>query len=331
MEKNKRKLWSDEEIEYLKNNYSNKFNSELSKFLNRNDLSIYLKANKLGLKKSITHKSKCISKRNKMVGRDLTHEKLSSIAKNFKTRSEFQKKDPSAYSTSMRMGILDEICSHMISKAFSIPQLILRDIVSKIYNTENILYNDRKILKPYEIDVFLPDFNIGFEYNGKGWHNKNKRDDLKNKLSLLKNITLITIIENNREYETDIKNQLILNLQNLKINITIDVINNVKIDNPYSKIYDINDLIRITKSYSSFKDFYKHEQPTYIKITKLGLIDELTSHMCCRRKKINIGNVINSIDKYEYLSDFITNQNNYYQFIKKNKLDYLIKNLKRKR
>jgi len=331
MEENKRKIWSEDEINYLVKNYSNMFNSELCEILNRTELSIYVKANKLGLHKSNSHKSKCISKRNKMVGRDLNYETLSLIAKKYKTKSEFQKNDPSAYSSSRRNGVLNEICSHMISKSFSIPQLILKDIISKLYNTDNIVYNDRRTLKPYEIDVYLPDYNLGFEYNGKGWHIDNERDKLKNNLSLLKNITLITLNENNRDYETDIKNQLILKLKDLKINTSVIEINNVIIGNPYSEIYDIDDLINIANTYNSFTDFYKNERPIYVKISKLGLIDELTKHMCCRRKKRELGEVIEKINKYQHLNELITNDFGTYSYVKKNKLSYLLNNLKRVR
>jgi hypothetical protein len=331
MEENKRKIWSEDEINYLVKNYSNMFNSELCEILNRTELSIYVKANKLGLHKSSSHKSKCISKRNKMVGRDLNYKTLSLIAKKYKTKSEFQKNDPSAYSSSRRNGILNDVCSHMISKSFSIPQLILKDIISKLYNTNNIVYNDRKTLKPYEIDVYLPDYNLGFEYNGKGWHIDNERDKLKNDLSLLKNITLITLNENNRDYETDIKNQLILKLEDLKINTSIIEINNVIIGNPYSEVYDIDDLIKIANTYNSFVDFYKNERPIYIKISKLGLIDELTKHMCCRRKKRELDEVIEKINKYQYLNELITNDFGTYSYVKKNKLSYLLNNLKRVR
>jgi hypothetical protein len=329
MEENKKKIWSEEEIIFLKKNYSDMFNYELCEVLRRTEQSIYLKANKLGLLKSKIHKSKCISKRNKMVGRDLDNDMLLLIAKKYKTRSEFQKNDPAAYSTSRRKGILDEICSHMISKSFSIPQLILKDIVSKLYKTDNVIYNDKKTLNPYEIDVYLPDYNLGFEYNGKGWHIDNVRDKLKNELSLLNNILLITITENNRDYESDIKNQLIFNIENLKIKTSVNEINDIIIDNPYSKIYDIDDLIRITKSYNSFKDFYKNEQSVYVKISKLGLIDELTKHMCCRRKKRELNEVIEKINMYQYLNELITKDRGTYLYVKKNKLEYLLNNLKR--
>jgi len=327
--KEKRKEWTENEINYLINNYSDMFNSELSKELNRTELSIYVKANKLGLKKSIQHKSKCITKRNKMVGRDLNLEILTKIAKQFNSKSEFQKYDPSAYSSAKRLKILDKICSHMITKSFSIPQIILKDILIKLYKTNNILYNDRKTLKPYEIDVFLPDFNLGFEYNGKGWHNQNINDEHKLKLATEKNINIITIHENNRNYETDIKNQLIENLKNLKLSTNTDEINSIIIDNPYRQIYNIDDLYEIAKKYDSFKTFYVSEYPIYLKIIKLGMIEEFTKHMCCRRKKREMSEVIEIINKYQYLNELIKNDKGTYLYVKKNKLDFLLQNLKR--
>jgi hypothetical protein len=329
MKKNKRKVWSESEIDFLVKNYSEMFNSELVKILDRSELSIYVKANKLGLSKSSEHKSRCISKRNKMVGRNLTNDALGLIAKEYKTKTEFQKNDPSAYSSARRRGIINEICSHMISKSFSIPQLILKDVISKIYKTKDINYNDRKTLKPYEIDVYLPEYKIGFEYNGKGWHNNNTRDELKNKLSLLNGITLITISENNREYEDDIKKQLICNIEKLKIKIDASQINEVIIDNPYSMVYNIEDLRKIANSYTSFIDFYKNEKSIYTKIMRLGLIDEMTDHMCCRRKKRELGEIVEKINKYQYLNELIINDSNTYSYVKKNKLDHLLINLKR--
>jgi len=331
MEENKRKLWTEKEIGYLKSNYSNMFNFELSKILNRSELSISTKANKLGLSKSQQHKSNCISRRNKMVGRNLTKEMLSDIAEKFKTKSEFQKKDPSAYSSARRMGILSEICSHMISKSFSIPQIILRDIVGKLYDTNNVIYNDRKVLKPYEIDVYLPEHKIGFEYNGKLWHQKNKNDNLKLKLCGEKNIKLLVIFEKSRNYELDIKTQLIENINLLGVKITAENINNVKINNPYQSVFDMEDLKKIVNNYSSFKEFYKKEYPIYLKISKMGMVDEFTKHMCCRRKKRELSEVIDKVNKYEYLTELINNDKGTYLYIKKNKLNHLLSHLKKLR
>jgi hypothetical protein len=196
MKENKRKYWSESEINLLIENYSDNFNSELVKILNRSESSIYNMANNLGLKKSKTHISKCISKRNKMVGRDLTYDLIVNIAKKYKTRSELQKKDPSVYTSLRRNGLLDEACSHMVIKNFSIPQIILKKII-EVLVTNDVTYNDRSVLNPYEIDVYLPTLKLGFEYNGKGWHKDNLNDVKKRKIADNLGITIITISERN--------------------------------------------------------------------------------------------------------------------------------------
>ena len=41
-------------------------------------------------------------------------------------------------------------------------------------DTENKQINNRKIIPPYEIDIFLPDFNLAIEYNGLMFHSRGK-------------------------------------------------------------------------------------------------------------------------------------------------------------
>ena len=33
-----------------------------------------------------------------------------------------------------------------------------------------IIRNDRKLIKPYELDILIPSLNIAFEFNGDYWH-----------------------------------------------------------------------------------------------------------------------------------------------------------------
>ena len=48
----------------------------------------------------------------------------------------------------------------------------------------------------YELDIFLPDFNIGIEYDGRRWHKEKKETDLiKYKLCHDRNITLIRMTD----------------------------------------------------------------------------------------------------------------------------------------
>lgn len=54
----------------------------------------------------------------------------------------------------------------------------LAQFINSIYSDE-IIRRSRKIIKPKEIDIFLPDINLAIEYNGIFWHSeKNGKDEL---------------------------------------------------------------------------------------------------------------------------------------------------------
>lgn len=78
--------------------------------------------------------------------------------------------------------------------------------------------DDRKILSGKEIDIFLPDYNVGIEFNGLYWHSdlykpNNYHLDKKNKC-IEKNINLIHIWEDDWIYKKEIVKSRILNLIN---------------------------------------------------------------------------------------------------------------------
>jgi hypothetical protein len=68
----------------------------------------------------------------------------------------------------------------------------------------NVINNDRSVLNGQEIDIFLPEANIGIEYHGIYWHSYNTTETALNKRrhfeklnsSLNKGILLIQIYEN---------------------------------------------------------------------------------------------------------------------------------------
>jgi hypothetical protein len=330
----KRKLWSLKEIDFLIKNFDDKTNVELSKKLERTERSVAKKANILGLKKSKNHKSKCIAKRNKMVGRDITVELIIKESKKYKTKSEFQRKDPSLYSAARRLNVLNDVCEHMIPQSFSIPQLILKEILTQLLNVK-IIYNSRRIIKPYELDIYIPDYNIAFEYNGKLWHNSNQNDLKKQMICNEKNIKLFTIKENNRKYEIEIKNQIIMLLPEINnitnLNLVKDDVNNIILGDVFSEIYNYRSLHEVCKKYTSFKSFIENEKSIYRKILKIKKIDEFTSHMKDRRKRRTTDEIAAIISKYEFLLDLIKNDQSTYSYIKKFNLNYLLEPLKRKR
>ena len=125
------------------------------------------------------------------------------------------------------------IC-YPISDVRSISENIIYDFIKEIYDGEIIQsYRDK-----YEIDIYLPQLGVGFEYNGLYWHseeNKHKRYHLdKTEYFELKGIRIIHIWEDDWNINSDIIKSQIKNIIGLskKVyarNTTIKVINSVKI------------------------------------------------------------------------------------------------------
>jgi len=335
-------MWTNNEIKSLTMLYPNSFNVDIADKLNKTKKSIDNKGYQLGLKKSV----ELLNKRNNMGnlariangGRNLTYDKLKEIASKYKTRIDFITNDGAAYNTARLKGFLDDICSHMTVVKFSIPQLILREIVDSILNCKSS-YNNRKAIKPYEIDVYYGDFKLGFEFQGIAWHKNNKNDIIKSNLAIDKGIKIIYINEYNgsRDYENDIKKQLINNL--LEINtltnkkISKDDILNCKIKNIYLELYNKNELIDIAKTYNCFIKFKNEKRSIYIKLLKMNLINEATSHMI--NKSINKHEftdeyLTSTINNYDNLTDFRKKELVIYKHIKRINKDYLLDGLIRK-
>jgi hypothetical protein len=90
------------------------------------------------------------------------------------------------------------------------------DDICQFLDENNILYerNTRLIIPPKEIDIFLPDYNIGIEYCGLYWHSDLFRDKNyhynKWKMCYDKKIRLFTIFEDVWENNQDkIKNKIL--------------------------------------------------------------------------------------------------------------------------
>jgi len=79
----------------------------------------------------------------------------------------------------------------------------------------NILSNNRSIISPYEIDIYLPDYKLGIEFNGVYWHSelyKDKKYHNNKRLKCVdKNIDLIQVWEDDWKYKTDIIKSIITN------------------------------------------------------------------------------------------------------------------------
>jgi hypothetical protein len=227
-------------------------------------------------------------------GRKHTDESLREIASNYKTRTDLQMGDPSVYRTALLRGreFLDSICSHMVKGKYSTPQLICKHIMEKITG-EVCMYDTKKIVPPYELDVYFPNQKFAVEYNGKGWHHKDeviKRDTIKKDICKSKNITLLVIVENSRNYEEDVKNQIISNLKIINekfiTNITEYDVLNVECNDVYDFILEFKDIDSIKNKIAKCKnisDFQRKHITEYNFIQKNGHLHLLD----CIRERID--------------------------------------------
>jgi len=190
---------------------------------------------------------------------------------------------------------------------------------------------------PYELDIYIPKYNLAFEYDGKGWHINNENDKIKNDLCKKNNIKLIRIIENNRNYIIDIKNQLINKIDDINNYCNLDIKKDDILSLNINKIYenitnnllDINSIKKIILKYTDFTTFRKSELKLYDKLVKMKRLDEFTKDLKRNRIIWNDNNIEKEITKYEYLLDFIQNSQACYLYIKRHKLNDKLDKLKR--
>lgn len=287
--------WTKYEEEYLKNNYKTLTNKELSLILNKTKKSVIKKLKKMDLKCNKEEKDLLRSKVCKQNGRDLSYEFVKEIAKKYNTKNDFYINDKSAYSISIKNKWIDLISKHMISGNFSIPQLMLKDILEHFLK-EKCIYNDRLTIKPLEIDCYFKKWNIGWEYNGIYYHTDEK-DEIKNNLCKEKNIKLFIITEKTKDYKNydlNIKNQIIRDLDIInditKLNILGEDVVNYKINIIFPNI--LTDFE---------KEFIKNKQLSDIKKQNIVLYKKIIKY---HKNNLNDLLIHNDIKKYNYFNNF---------------------------
>ena len=91
---------------------------------------------------------------------------------------------------------------------------IVEYIKNVLNNNVKIIENSKNIIPPYELDIYLPDYNLAIEFNGLYWHSdKNNKDKFyhynKTNLCLDKNIKLLQIFEDEWYFKKDIVKSII--------------------------------------------------------------------------------------------------------------------------
>jgi hypothetical protein len=115
-----------------------------------------------------------------------------------------------------RMNSGVNICTNCfpISENASISQIEVYNFIKRNYNGEVIL-DCKNIINPYEIDIYLPDLELGFEFNGVWWHSEKFKGEnyhlKKYEISNLNGVHLITIWEDDWVTNREICESFILN------------------------------------------------------------------------------------------------------------------------
>ena len=113
------------------------------------------------------------------------------------------------------------ICNPLNGNNTSYLEKELLNFIKNNYSGK-IIENSKGIIPPYELDIYLPDLGLSFEFNGLYWHNElNKPSNyhrLKTDMCLDKNIQLIHIYEDDWVYKQDIVKSMIMNKLNMTRN-----------------------------------------------------------------------------------------------------------------
>lgn len=189
-----------------------------------------------------------------------------------------------------------EICRHCNSINYNLENNLL-SYVNSIYSGKIEKYRDKK----YEIDIYLPDLKLGFEFNGLYWHSELFKDKNYHKDKMIyfkeKGIRIINIWEDDWSYKTDIIKSIIRSNINLHD----------------SRIYARN--CKISKlSNKECKDFLNknHIQGWCVSKYRYALIHngEIISILTAGKKRLNLGFKSNPSDNGIEILRFCNKLNN---------------------
>lgn len=119
-----------------------------------------------------------------------------------------------------------ELCPicNPLNKTYSHAEKEVLDYIKSIYSGE-IIENTRKIIYPYELDIYLPDLQLAIEYNGLYWHSSEQKDkdyhQMKSDLCKEKRIHLIHIFEDDWFSKQEIWKSVLSNFINQSFQTTI--------------------------------------------------------------------------------------------------------------
>ena len=136
---------------------------------------------------------------------------------------------------SHRLKFFNNVCKCQIGNSSSFGEKELVSNIKDFYKGK--IETNVRILDGFEIDIFIPEYSLGIEYNGLYWHSENggKKDKWyhyqKTKIAREKNIRLLHVFENEFENKRTIVLEKIKNLLNLSEKVAgarkINIVDNI--------------------------------------------------------------------------------------------------------
>jgi len=187
--------------------------------------------------------------------------------------------------------ILCTICNPISSYSNSGYEIQLQNFIKENYKN-NIIYNNRYLISK-ELDIYLPDLKLAFEFNGLYWHSEvNKENDYhlnKTELCEKQGIQLIHIWEDDWIYKQEIVKSMILN----------------KLNKTSNKIYARKTEVKEVSDNKLIREFLdqNHIQGFVGSKVKIGLFYEnkLVSLMTFGNRRIAMGKKTTNDGEYELL------------------------------
>lgn len=191
-----------------------------------------------------------------------------------------------------------------------------KDVVRYIQSVYEgtIIENDRKVLYPKELDIYIPKKNLAIEFNGIYWHSDaylhNRFYHQEKTLACReKGIRLIHIFENEWMFKQDICQSIInaaLGIYKLKLNARSCIIKPLNsID--YRNFLIKNHLQGAINSPIRYGLFYMNELVAVIGFGKSRFKkDEVELHRFCSKLGYNIRGAFSKLIKHSNVEDFIT-------------------------
>lgn len=257
------------------------------------------------------------SKANKMglrFKRKFTHDAAKAEAIKYRSKTELRRRDPALYASIGKRNHWDSICSHFDTNAtYGYSQQFLRCAIASMLPEAVTLYNDRKTIKPLELDVYLPEYSIAFEYDGSRWHTDPEvlsRDRAKESECLRLGINLYRIkeVRNNRKEPEDFILEALTDF-----GFDVSSVNKQQcIEAAFDLQMSGDRIAEIVSKYSTLSEFCKEEWTLYRLLKRRKLIHKYLSDLARKIKRYTDEGLCNLLSGYETKLAFRLDHNSAY-------------------